>query len=216
MLDYKYILFDLDGTLSDSAPGIMNSVRYALETQGLPVPPDEQLQKFVGPPLYESFRDFCCQSRAESDVSVELFRVYFRDKGILENAMYDGVPKMLEALRRGGKKLALATSKPEEFAKIVINRYGIADYFDYLAGSTMDESRIKKADVLKYVMEALGAEPSECLMVGDRSHDVLGARERGTDCMGVLYGYGDEQELADAGAKYLAATVADIARIILE
>lgn len=216
MLDYKFILFDLDGTLSDSAPGIINSVKYALESQGLPIPSEKQLRKFVGPPLYESFRDFCGQSLAESDVSVRLFRIYFRDRGIMENAMYAGVPEMLDALKRGGKKLALATSKPEEFARNIISRYGIGEYFDYLAGSTMDESRIKKADVVAYVMEILGAKPSECLMVGDRSHDVHGAAEHGMDCMGVLYGYGDEAELLGAGARYIAETVGDIARIILE
>ena len=215
MLGYKYILFDLDGTLSDSAEGIVNSVRYALTSQGLPLPPYDTLRKFVGPPLYESFRDFCGLNEAQTQICVDAFRVYYREKGILENTMYAGIPQVLGALKDAGYTLAVATSKPEEFAISIIRRYGIFDCFAYVAGSTMDEKRIKKADIVAYVMGSLGASPESCLMVGDRLHDVVGARKNGVDCLGVLYGCGDRQELEEAGAKYIAATVPEIAEVIL-
>lgn len=215
MLGYKYILFDLDGTLSDSAEGIINTVRYTLTSQGYPLPPYDTLRKFVGPPLYESFRDFCGMDETETQRCVDAFREYYKEKGIFDNAMYKGVPEMLHELRDAGLTLAVATSKPEEFAVSIIERYGIRDNFAYVAGSTMDERRIKKADVVAYVVETLGASPSQCLMVGDRFHDVVGAGQNGIDCLGVLYGCGDRQELEEAGARYIAVTVEDIARIIL-
>lgn len=217
MKNYDYIFFDFDGTLSDSAPGIISSVNYALTNMGLPEGDAQDLKKFVGPPLSESFRKYYGFSENETTEAIRLFRVYYQDKGIFENSMYDGVPQMLKKLSDGGKTLVIATSKPEAFAKSISDRYGIADFFHYIAGSVMDETRTEKSQVIEYALKTCGiTDPSRVLMVGDRLHDAVGAAKCSVDCMGVLFGYGSRAELTDAGAKYIAETVADVAPMILD
>lgn len=217
MSRYDYIFLDLDGTLSDSAPGIINSVIYALDKMGAPVNDRSQLKQFVGPPLYESFKSVFGFDQAKADEAVRLFRVYYQDKGIHENTIYPGIEELLGTLRAAGKKLVLATSKPEQFAREILADYGISELFEYIAGSTMDETRIKKAEVIAYAMETLGlTDTSRIVMVGDRRHDAEGAAAFNIDCIGVLFGYGSREELLAAGAKYLAETPADVARLILD
>ena len=217
MSQYEYVFFDLDGTLSDSAEGIINAVLYALEAMGQPVYDRERLKQFVGPPLYESFKSCCGFDQVQAELAVKEFRVYYRSKGIHENSMYPGIKELLDTLSSAGKHLVLATSKPEQFAKQILDDYGVTQLFDYVAGSTMDDSRIKKADVIAYAMNSLGLkDPSNIVMVGDRLHDVRGASALGMDCIGVLFGYGSREELLSAGAKYVADTPADVARIILD
>lgn len=216
MLSYEYIFFDLDGTLSDSAPGIIDSVVYALYKLGIREEDRASLTKFIGPPLAESFPEYYDLDSESTDRAVEYFREYYREAGILGNEMYSGVPEMLEALLSAGKRLSVATSKPEPHARIILERYGIADKFDYIGGSLLDNSRIHKHEVIKHVMEVRELrEPKTILMVGDRAHDVDGAKKHGIDCMGVLYGYGNREELESAGAKYIAADIPDISNIIL-
>ena len=216
MNSYKYVFFDLDGTLSDSAPGIINAVVYALGKMGVETGEREALKAFVGPPLIESFTGYCGFSQERANEAIVLFREYYRERGINENTMYDGIPELLRALSEDGLRLAVATSKPEGFARRIIPRYGIADYFEYIAGSTMDETRVKKDEVIGYALETLGiSDPKSVVMIGDRRHDVSGAARFGMDCVGVLYGYGSREELLSAGAKYLAETPADVARLIL-
>lgn len=216
MLSYKYIFFDLDGTLSDSAPGIIDSVVYALDKLGIKEKDRASLTKFIGPPLAESFPKYYDLDSDSTDRAVEYFREYYREAGILGNEMYSGIAEMLETLLSAGKRLAVATSKPEPDARIILERYGISDQFDYIGGSLFDKSRIHKYEVIDYVIEALKlSEPETILMVGDRAHDVNGAKKCGLDCMGVLYGYGSRNELESAGAKYIAAEVSDISNIIL-
>lgn len=215
MLDYKYVFFDLDGTLSDSAPGIIDSVLYSLEKMGVSEPDRASLTKFVGPPLMESFSKYYGFDGGAQDLAIEHFREYYREKGIYGNTMYAGIPEMLDAVASAGKRLAVATSKPEVFARQILERYGIADRFDFIAGSVFDKSRIQKQEVISYAMDNLGIrDPKSVLMVGDRAHDVVGAAACGVDCMGVLFGYGSKKELEDAGAAYIAATVQDITKII--
>lgn len=217
MINYDYIFFDLDGTLSDSAPGIVDSVLYALFKMGKYEPDRASLTRFVGPPLPESFAKYYGFEGEEIEKAVEHFREYYREKGILGNVMYEGVGQMLKTLRDAGKHLAVSTSKPEVYARVILERYGIDDNFEFIAGSLLDNTRVNKADVIKYTMESLNlSDPSAILMVGDRAHDVIGSARFGIDCMGVLYGYGSREELEDAGAKYFAATVEDISEMILK
>lgn len=213
---YDVILFDLDGTLTDPGEGITNSVAHALEKFHIPVPERRELYKFIGPPLYQSFMEFYGLDREQALLAVDYYREYYRDRGIWENEVYTGIPALLEQLKAAGKRLALATSKPEEFALQILEHFELMPYFDLVAGSTMDSARVKKADVISYALEALKLEPGPSIvMVGDREHDVLGAREAGLDCIGVLFGYGDAPELQSAGAAHIAATVEELAGLLL-
>ena len=213
---YDVILFDLDGTLTDPGEGITNSVAHALEKFRIPVPERRELYKFIGPPLYQSFMEFYGLDRQQALLAVDYYREYYRDRGIWENEVYTGIPALLEQLKGAGKRLALATSKPEEFAIQILEHFGLMPYFELVAGSTMDSSRVKKADVINYALSALELEPGpSVIMVGDREHDVLGAREAGLDCIGVLFGYGDAPELQRAGAAHIAATVEELAGLLL-
>lgn len=213
---YRYILFDLDGTLTDPGLGITNSVAYALKKFGITVADRSELYPFIGPPLRESFMERYGLTDAESDDAIAYFREYFRPKGIFENAVYEGIPAMLAGLRAAGRVLVLATSKPEEFAVEILKHFGLYDYFDVVAGARMDETRTGKADVVAYAMALAGiTDPGEAVMVGDREHDVLGARANGLPTVGVLYGYGSEEELSSAGAAFLARTPADLLNILL-
>lgn len=216
MKKYDYIFFDLDGTLSDSAPGIVNSVVYALERMGTPVRDREQLKKFVGPPLYDSFRDYIGYSQAETERAVGFFREYYQEHGIFENAMYPGIDTLLEKLHAAGRICVVATSKPEPFARRICERYDIADFFASICGSTMDETRTKKAEVVAYALSSCGvSDTSRVVMVGDRMHDVAGAKENHIDCIGVLYGYGSRDELVSAGAAAIAADISELSALLL-
>jgi len=213
--EYKYIIFDLDGTLTDSAIGITNSVAYALSQFGIEVKDKSELNRFVGPPLEESFRVFYGFSEEDALRGVDEYRVYYRDRGIFENAVYPGVPELLTNLRARGKKLILATSKPEFYAKQILEHFGLAEYFDFVAGATMDSSRLKKADVIAYALAECGiTDTSECIMIGDRDHDIKGSRVHNIDCLAVLYGYGSLEEITSSSPAYVAETVEDILKSI--
>ena len=195
---YRSYLFDLDGTLTDPGVGIKNSIRYALEKFGLPIPEDRVLDNFIGPPLLDSFAKYCGASPDEAQTLLKLYREYFSVKGLFENEVYDGVRETLAALKKGGATLCLATSKPELYAKQIVEHFGIAQYLDFVGGSTMDETRTKKSDVINYVLENTGIRAGEAVMVGDRKYDVEGGRACGLDTVGVTFGYGSPEELADA------------------
>ena len=213
---YDVILFDLDGTLTDPGEGITNSVAHALKRLGIPVPERRALYKFIGPPLYASFMDFYGLDRQKALEAVEFYREYYRDRGIWENEVYAGIPELLAKLKGAGKRLLVATSKPENFALQILEHFDLRQYFDRVAGSTMDSSRVEKADVIRYALEQEDISPSPAVvMVGDREHDVLGARKAGLDCIGVLFGYGDAPELQKAGAARIAATVEELAGLLL-
>lgn len=213
---YDVILFDLDGTLTDPGEGITNSVSHALEKFHIPVPERRELYKFIGPPLYQSFMEFYGLDREQALLAVDYYREYYRDRGIWENEVYAGIPSLLEQLKAAGKRLVLATSKPEEFALQILEHFGLRQYFELVAGSTMDSSRVEKADVIAYALEQQQIAPGPAVvMVGDREHDVLGAKKAGLDCIGVLFGYGTEPELQTAGAVHIAATVEELAGLLL-
>lgn len=216
MKEYSTVLFDLDGTLTDPGLGITNSVAHALRRLGITPPDRRELYKFIGPPLYESFERFYGLSHEDALRAVEYYREYYPDKGIYENFVYDGIPEVLKSLKDAGKTLIVATSKPYVFAEEIMKHFSLAEYFTYIAGATLDGSRILKADVISHAFNKCGiTDLSGVVMVGDREHDVFGAKAMGVDCIGVLYGYGSREELEKAGASYIAETPRDIAKIIL-
>ena len=210
------VLFDLDGTLTDSGPGIMNSVKYALEKVGEPTPDVDELRKFIGPPLKGQFMEHCGIDEEKAAEMVTLYREYFTVTGIFENSVYDGVEEMLKTLKQAGLKIAMATSKPEKFAKIIADHFELAQYFDVIGGACMDETRTEKQDVIRYVLEQCEEkELDKIVMVGDRSYDILGGHAEGLKVIGVLYGYGDLKELSEAGADALATTPQEVAELVL-
>lgn len=203
-MSYSYLLFDLDGTLTDSGPGIMNAASYALKQFGIEETAPEKLRRFVGPPLHDSFSRFYGMSEADMKEAVRLFRVYYRPIGIYENTPYPGIRDFLLELRKRGKKLALATSKPMEMAEKVLRHFDLYDCFDVHCAGTEDESRNQKWQIVSDALTQLGVEDrSQALMIGDREQDVLGAAKNGIDCAGVLWGYGSRQEFETAGAAHI-------------
>ena len=210
-MQYKTILFDLDGTLTDSAPGILNSVRYGCRKMGLEVPDEATLRRFLGPPLVDSFRNLVGLSDADADRAVAAFREYFPTKGIFENEVYPGIPAMLADLHGKGCKLILATSKPEEYARRIMAHFDLEQYFTAICGATLDETRTDKAEVIAYALETADiTDKIGVVMVGDREHDVIGAKKNNLPCIGALYGYGSREELTAAGAVAIADTVEDL------
>ncbi len=212
---YDTILFDLDGTLTDPGIGITNSVMYALKKYSITVTDRSQLYRFIGPPLIESFETFYGFSHEQAVESVGFYREYYRDRGIYENRVYEGIPALLDRLKSAGRRLLLATSKPEEFAVRILEHFELLKYFDIAAGAAMDETRTAKADVIAYALGLAGIkDPCSCIMVGDRKHDILGAKAQSMASMGVLFGYGSLSELEEAGADLIADTVEDIGRLL--
>ena len=210
---YQTILFDLDGTLTDSAPGVIHSVQYALNKYGI-TEAYENLQCFIGPPLIQSFQKVYGFGHEQAEEAVVYYREYYSAGGIFENEVYPGIKELLQDLKRAGKTLAVATSKPEFFAKQVLDHFGLTGYFDFIGGALMDETRTTKVEVLAYTLSEMKADPTASVMVGDREHDVLAAKDLGLDCIGVLYGYGSREELEVAGATAFADTPADVFRIV--
>ena len=209
MKNKEYILFDLDGTLTDPAEGITNSVEYSLKKYGIKVEDKKSLYKFIGPPLFESYMKYYGFSKEKAIQAVEFYREYFRDTGIFENKVYKGIPELLQKLNENGKKVILATSKPEEFAKRILVHFNLDKYFYFVAGATMSETRTKKGEVIAYILESLKIEDTKkAVMVGDREMDINGAHEFGLEAIGVLYGYGNMEELQNAGADAIVKDVA--------
>lgn len=212
---YEYALFDLDGTLTDPGEGITKSVQYALAKFGINVENRQELFCFIGPPLHESFEVYYGFSRPDAMKAVDDYREYYAVKGIFENLVYDGIPEVLEKLQKNGVKICLATSKPEVFAKQILEHFDLDGYFTAVAGSEMDGTRTKKAEVVERALMLLGnPDVKDCVMIGDREHDVLGGAAHGLDTIGVLFGYGSREELERAGATCIAATPAEIVHVI--
>ncbi|MGN0584684.1 MAG: HAD-IA family hydrolase, partial [Ruminococcus sp.] len=190
MTKYKVLLFDLDGTLTDSEEGILNCVRYGLESCGFPVPEYEVLRSFIGPPLMVSYTEFCGLSRSDAERAILKYRERYSEKGIFENRLYEGIKELLSDLKNAGYKIALATSKPEVFALRILEHFGIAEYFDAAAGSTIGREDETKADMIRLAVKRLGLHEEDkpyVLMIGDRKHDIIGAHECGIDVAGVYY-----------------------------
>lgn len=206
---YQAILFDLDGTLTQSGEGITRSVQYALEKLGKPEPDRKKLEVFVGPPLLQQFMKYAELDEETAAKAVEYYRERYSTVGIYENKLYPGVEELLKQLKSRGYILAVASSKPEYFVRKVLEHFGLTGYFQEIAGSEMNGSRTSKAEVIQEVLERLhmSRRRKEVIMVGDKEHDILGARQAGLDCVAVSYGYGTEEELEKAAPlKTVAST----------
>ena len=213
---YDTILFDLDGTLTDSGLGITKAVQYALGQMGYDVPERESLFCFIGPPLHRSFQKHYRMDEETSVEAVRQFRVYYNQMGgILENEVYGGIRELLAALKQAGKRLMVATSKPQAAAELVMHHFGLDEYVPEIIGGTDDPRRNTKGKVIAWALREYGVEPGTAVMVGDREHDVLGAAENGIPCIGVTWGYGDRPELETAGARVVFDRTEEVMEYIL-
>lgn len=216
-MNKQYILFDLDGTLTDPKVGITKAVSYALEKFGIIENDLDALTKFIGPPLVQSFIDYYGFSMEKSKLAVEKYREYFAEIGIFENVAYDGIEALLQTLKENKKTLIVATSKPAIFANKILEHFNLTKYFDFVSGSELDGTRVDKAEVIAYALEQCDiTDNSKVIMVGDREHDIIGANKIGVDSIGVLYGYGNKEEFEKAGATHIVKEVKELEGILLD
>lgn len=218
MSAYEYVLFDLDGTIINSEEGIKNGLTYALDKVGFRKENRPHHRHFIGPPLSESFPQYYGFDAETTEIASNYFREYYIMQGRSECKLIEGMEELFIRLKSMNLKLAVATSKPEIHAVPILEEFDVSKYFDFIGGSTLDEiTRSRKIDVILYTLENMGVtEKSKVIMVGDRKYDVAGANEAGIDCMGVLFGFGDREELLNEGARYIASTPEEIADIIAE
>ena len=203
------IFFDLDGTLTDPKPGITRSIRYALQKLDHPViPTEDELTWCIGPPLRASFVKMLGEDSA--DRAVALYRERFSDIGLYENRVYDGIAEVLTTLKASGHRLFVATSKARVYADRIIDHFGLRPHFSHVFGAELDGTRSDKSHLLAHALKETRVDPVKTLMIGDRSHDIVGAGNNGIKGIGVLYGYGSKDELIGAGARHLCATPAEI------
>ena len=213
---YKTILFDLDGTLTDPFEGITTCVAYALEHFGIHVEDRSPLIKFIGPPLAVSFPEFYGLSEADTEVAVAKYRERFSVVGWSENRVYPGVEALLAHLKAAGKRLLVATSKPEVYATKILQHFELAPYFDLICGPTLDAPKsYGKAEVIMDALARTGTDPATAIMVGDRIHDVEGAHKAGLPCVAVLWGYGDRAEHIACGAEHIVADLGELEALLL-
>lgn len=213
---YKYVLFDLDGTLTDPYEGISKSVQYSLESFGIEEKDEDILKKFIGPPLKESFMKFYGFDEEKALKAVEKYRERYITTGVYENALIDGVKDTLAILKEKGIRIFLATSKPQPLAEVILKHFGITEYFDFIGGADFNYNRDEKWQVIEYVFENSGIQDREnALMIGDRMHDIIGAKKTGLKCLCVLCGYGSREEFTEYGADYIVETIPDILNTVL-
>lgn len=215
--NYKYLFFDLDGTVTDSCEGIYKSFVYALEYYGVKVDDVNSLRPILGPPLKDSFMNMFGFDEKKAEAAVAKYRERFSVKGLFENRVYDGVRELLSSLKGKGYITCLATSKPEEFAKRCLEYFKLDGLFDFITGATFDGARNTKEDVIGHIINTLGiTDVGQILMIGDRKYDLLGAAEFGIDGLGVLYGYGSKEELELCPHIALADTPKDIEAFLIQ
>ncbi len=214
-MKYKHIFFDLDGTLTDPGTGITNSVAYALRHYGIEEDDRKKLYRFIGPPLIDSFMLYYGFSREQAIDAVAVYREYFAPKGIFENEVYSGISEMLSQLKENGVKLYVASSKPEKFVVEILKHFELFEFFNGVYGSTMDGTRTKKDEVIAYALESENLSASDVIMVGDRHHDIDGAKKHGMRSVGVTYGYGGREEHESAGADCIADSVSALRKILM-
>lgn len=215
-MKYEYVLFDLDGTVIDSKIGITKSVEYALKKFEIEVNDLKELEKFIGPPLKESFKLLYGFDEENSTLAIDYFREYFMDKGIFENVLYPNIKEMLTSLKNKKIHLALSTSKPTVFAKKILEHLDMEHLFEVVVGSNLDNTRTDKAEIIEETIRLLGvSDLSKVIMIGDRKHDLIGANKKSIDAMAVTYGYGGYEELKEHSPKYIVDSPLEIAKIIL-
>lgn len=219
-MEYKYLLFDLDGTLTDPKEGITNCVKHGLKAVGITETDEKLLLSFIGPPLEESFAVNYNLTPEETTLALNTFRERFQTIGLFENSVFDGIVDMLATIKstHPEKKIALATSKPKVFAIRILEKYGLLEYFDILDGSNLDGTKTHKHEVIESVLHQLNITEEDkpyILMIGDRKHDVEGSAHFGIDCLGVTFGYAEDGELEKAGAKYIVDTIPELQDFLL-
>lgn len=215
-MSIENVLFDLDGTLTDPGLGITNSVWYALKLRNIQVASREELYRFIGPPLLNSYMTYYGLTEDDARQAITDFRVYFEESGIFENEIYEGIPEMLAALVASGKRVYLATSKPEKYARMILDHFDLTKYFTFICGNTMAEDRHKKEDVIAFIRESCPEVRSDnSAMVGDRVYDIEGGRFHGMQTVGVTFGYAQPGELEDSPATHIAHTVSELTDILL-
>jgi len=207
---YNLVLFDLDGTLTQSEFGIFSSVQYALEKFGIHETDPKNLRRFIGPPLYVSFSEFYGLTGDDGELAVKYYREVYEKDGYKEAPVYDGIKDTLKALKEQGKRLMVVTSKPQEMADRVVENVGVAEFFDAVVGPGREMLSPSKTDLINKALKLAGSDGKDAVMVGDRKFDIEGANGAGIDSIGVLYGYGSREELEKAGSTYIADTTADI------
>lgn len=213
----KYVLFDLDGTLTDPGLGITNCVAYALKKFDIHPKSREELYPYIGPPLTWSFQEYHGLTADQAEQALLYYRERFSVKGLFENEVYAGIPTLLERLCQAGATLMVATSKPEKYTNEILEHFDLAKYFSFVAGNTLDEKRPTKESVIQHILDTYPAITADnAVMVGDRKFDMQGAAAFGIPAVGVLFGYGSREELTDAGAAALAENPAQLADILLK
>lgn len=212
----RAVLFDWDGTVADTRPGIFNSVRYAIGQYGIADKPDDELRYFIGPPLYDGFEHVFGVSPELANELTDTYRVYYRDKGIFECNVYDGVGDLLRELHDAGVKTAVVSSKPKEFLDRLVEHFGLAEHLDAVVGPAMDNHNSNKTVLVNQALKELMLLPSTVAMIGDRHFDMEGAKAAGVNAVGVLYGYGTEEELCAAGADAVCEQVVDLRGFLLQ
>lgn len=212
---WDYVLFDLDGTLTDSAEGILNCAEYALERLGKPVPAREQLRPMLGPPLSQTFHSMFGLDEQQAELGIRYYRERYSTVGLFENRPFEGIDKMLAGLKSAGLRMGVATSKPEPFSRRILERFGLDKYFETITGCGLDGSLDTKAQVIEEALRRLGAEDkSRAVMVGDRCYDISGAKEAGLECIGVSWGFAEEGELEQYGAIAVADSYSDLEELL--
>lgn len=212
----RAVLFDWDGTVADTRPGIFNSVRYAIGQYGIADRPDDELRYFIGPPLYDGFEHVFGVSPELANELTDTYRVYYRDKGIFECNVYDGVGDLMRELHDAGVKTAVVSSKPKEFLDRLVEHFGLAEHLDAVVGPAMDNHNSNKTVLVNQALKELMLLPSTVAMIGDRHFDMEGAKAAGVNAVGVLYGYGTEEELCAAGADAVCEQVVDLRGFLLQ
>jgi len=212
---YKIILFDLDGTLTDPKIGITKGVQYALKSYGIIENNLDILEKFIGPPLKDSFIKYYNLTESEALNAIEIFREYFKTKGLYENSIYPDIKILLQTLVKKGKTLAVATSKPTIFAKKILKHFKIDKYFSLVIGSNLDGSRVNKEEVIRETLKQLKIyKYDNVIMIGDRKYDILGAKKVGIHSVGIIYGYGSLKEIKQTKPDYMVKTVKELEKIL--
>lgn len=213
---YKAVLFDFDGTLADTSEGIFKSLQYAFEADGKPSPDLATLRKFIGPPIYDSFRTLFGYPEEKINFMVRKYRERYREKGWREARIYEGIPALLRTLYENGVSIATASSKPTPYIEQILREQGLFEYMNYIGGTRFDEKHVEKAAIIRDAMRHLDAAPVETVMVGDRLYDILGAKAAGIPCIAVLYGFGSCEEFEKYDADFVAETPADVQKLLFE
>jgi len=214
-IEKRNILFDLDGTIVDSKEGITKGIQFSLEAFGIHVEDRDELIHFIGPSLRDTYKMFYGFSDQEAELALKKYREYFAPIGVYENVLYDGIVELFEKLKKAEKVLIIATAKPTVYAEKILKYHNIRDYFSFVAGCELDGRRSTKGEVIEYILESMKiVEPQSAIMIGDRKHDVIGAKETGLESVGVCYGFGSLEELKNAGATYIVRDVEELSRLL--